>query len=250
MNYQLVTRHIMSSDNKVQLSPGLLVLALSLVLLVVGAFLGFQSSSSAHPDGNESLWIKLLIFGALLGVIGFRTRKDEIRDSQGRSGQIRSSEGQIAVHGFFSFALGIMAIGVIVSVIIILLSLLALLALEITDPILVLVNVLLSISITLLGIYALIRTFKQKSDGIYLLCAFLIVNVLGNVFSLSSSYATDNGIVTTIASIIWAVIFITYFFTSKQVKELFPPKERTFTTIDIILCVSSLVLILISAFLD
>lgn len=239
----------MSSDNSIRLTPGAVVLVVSIVLLVVGALLGFQPSSTAHPGGNESLWIILLIIGAFLGIIGFRTRKDEIRDSQRKSVQIRPSDAHLAVHGFFTYVLGIMVIGEIISVVLIFLSLIALLALKITNPILVLVDILFAISITVLGIYALIRTFKQKSDGIYLLCAFLIVNALYNIISLSFDYTTDDDITRIIPSIIWAVVFITYFFTSKQVKELFPPKERTFTSFDIILCIINLVLILISAFI-
>ena len=121
----------MKSEVEFSFTSGLLVLALSLVLLVVGAILGFQPSSTAHFEGNDSLWIILLIIGFLLGVIGYRTRKDEIKDSQEYFDKKLSSEGKIAVHGFFSFALGIMAIGVLASVIIIILSLIALLILEI-----------------------------------------------------------------------------------------------------------------------
>ena len=106
----------MKSDIKLRFTPGLLVLVLSLVLLVVGAYLGFQLSSTAHPDGKESLWIILLIIGTFLGVIGLRTRRDEIRDLQEKPKQIRSSEDQKAIHGFFSFALGIMLFSIFYSI--------------------------------------------------------------------------------------------------------------------------------------
>ncbi len=239
----------MKSEVNLRFTPGLLVLVLSLVLLVVGAYLGFQPSSTAHPEGKESLWIILLIIGSFLGVIGLRTRRDEIRDSQDNSDQIRSSEDQKAIHGFFSFALGIMAITVLVAIVNCILSIFAILSPEI-DPIIVLVEILLSISLAALGVYALTRTFKKKSDGVYLLCAFLVVIVLTNLISQTYYNATERGTIATIVSIIWAIIFITYFLTSKQVKEIFPPKERTFTFIDMILSVSCVVLALISAFLD
>ncbi len=240
----------MKSEIKLSFSPGLLVIALSLVLLVVGTILGFQPSSTAHPEGNDSLWITLLIIGSLLGVIGYRTRKDEIRDSQGRSEHNHASEGQIAVHGFFSFALVLLAINLLASVVVDFLSIIGLLSFEIKDPIIILIYVLLSISLTVIGIYALTRTIKKKSDGIYLFCAFLVLNVLDNYIYLLSDYSTESEITNTITSIIWAVVFITYFLTSKQVKELFPPKERTFSFIDAILCVSNVVLALIAAFLE
>lgn len=240
----------MKSEIKFRFSPGLLVLTLGLVLLFVGAILGFLPSSTAHPEGNDSLWITLLIIGTLLVVIGYRTRKDEIKDSQGESEHIHSSESQIAAHGFFSFALFILALNVLAFVVIDFISLIALLGLEIKDPIIVLVDALLSISLTVIGIYALTRTIKQKSDGIYLFCAFFVLAVLNNIIHMFSDYATEEGTTKTITSTILAVVIITYLLTSRQVKEIFPPKERTFTSIDKILCVSNVVLALIEAFLN
>lgn len=238
----------MKSEISLRFTPGLLVLVLSLALLVVGAYLGFQPSSTAHPEGKESLWIILLIIGSFLGVIGLRTRRDELRDSLENSDQIHSLDNQKAIRGFFSFALGIMAIAVLIATVNCILSFFAFLSPEI-DPIIVLVELLSSISLAALGFYALTRTFKKESDGVYLLCAFLVVVVLTNLISQTYYNSSERGTLATIVSIIWAIIFITYFLTSKQVKEIFPPKERTFTVIDMILSVSCVVLALISAFI-